>query len=276
MLLKQRSIIPGFGPTLGLTVLFLNLVVLIPLIALITKASGISWGQFWGTVFSPRLLASYRLTFVTSLLAALNNAIFGLIIAWVLTRYQFPGKRILDALVDLPFAMPTAVAGIALTSLYAPNGWLGKLLAPCGVKIAFTPLGIWVALSFIGLPFVVRTLQPIISALDKEIEEAAAGLGASRFQTFSRVILPILWPGWLTGFTLAFARGLGEYGSVVFIAGNIPMRTEITSLLIVSKLEQYDFNGAAAIALVMLSASFGLLLFINLLQFCSHKLHFGY
>lgn len=225
------------------------------------------------TVINPRLMASYRLSFGASALAALNNAVFGLIVAWVLTRYQFPGKRLFDALVDLPFAMPTAVAGIALTSLYASNGWIGQYLERIGVKVAFTPLGVWVALTFIGLPFVVRTLQPIIQDLEPELEEAAASLGASRWQTFIRVILPVLLPGWLTGFALAFARGLGEYGSVVFISGNMPMRTEITPFLIITKLEQYDYLGATAIAAVMLVVSFLLLLLINFLQWQSRKYH---
>lgn len=268
---KKNGILPGFGLTMGFVIFYLSIIVLIPLLVLVFKASAIGWAKFWSTVISPRLIASYYLSFGTSLLAAVNNAIFGLIVAWVLTRYQFPGKRIIDALVDLPFAMPTAVAGIALTTLYSPNGWFGRILEPLGLKVAFTPVGVWVALTFIGLPFVVRTLQPILQEFDLEVEEAAASLGANRWQTFIRVILPVLWPGWLTGFALAFARGLGEYGSVVFISGNLPFRTEITPFLIVSKLEQYDYAGATAIAAVMLGISFILLLGINLLQWWSKK-----
>jgi sulfate/thiosulfate transport system permease protein len=256
---------------MGFVVFYLSIIVMIPLIILILKTSAIGWTKFWGTVTSPRLIASYYLSFGASFLAALINAVFGLVAAWVLTRYNFPGKRIIDSLVDLPFAMPTAVAGIALTALYAPNGWFGRYLEPLGIKVAFTPVGVWVALTFIGLPFVVRTLQPILQEFDPEVEEAAASLGANRRQTFRRVILPVLWPGWLTGFALALARGLGEYGSVVFISGNLPFKTEITPFLIVSKLEQYDYAGAAAIATVMLIASFLLLLCINLLQWWSRK-----
>jgi sulfate/thiosulfate transport system permease protein len=273
VILKRRSILPGFGPSLGFTVFYLSLIVLVPLSVLFLRTASLSWEQLLKTVINPRLMASYRLSFGASALAALNNAVFGLIVAWVLTRYQFPGKRLFDALVDLPFAMPTAVAGIALTSLYASNGWIGQYLERIGVKVAFTPLGVWVALTFIGLPFVVRTLQPIIQDLEPELEEAAASLGASRWQTFIRVILPVLLPGWLTGFALAFARGLGEYGSVVFISGNMPMRTEITPFLIITKLEQYDYLGATAIAAVMLVVSFLLLLLINFLQWQSRKYH---
>jgi sulfate transport system permease protein len=265
--LKHRRVLPGFGLTLGFTLLYSSLIVLIPLSTLALKTASMGWGPFWATVTSPRVLASYRLTFGASLVAAALNAVFGLVVAWVLVRYRFPGQRLVDALVDLPFALPTAVAGIALTMLYAPNGWLGRPLQEAfGTKVAFTPLGIVVALTFIGLPFVVRTLQPVIEDLDVEVEEAAASLGAGRRQTFARVIVPALLPAWITGFALAFARALGEYGSVVFIAGNMPMKTEITSLLIITKLEQYDYAGATAIAVVMLAASFLLLGAINRLQ----------
>jgi sulfate/thiosulfate transport system permease protein len=266
-MVKHRRVLPGFGLTLGFTLLYLSLIVLIPLSTLALKTASMGWGPFWATVTSPRVVASYRLTFGASLVAAVINAVFGLIVAWVLVRYRFPGQRLVDALVDLPFALPTAVAGIALTMLYAPNGWLGRPLQEAfGTKVAFTPLGIVVALTFIGLPFVVRTLQPVIEDLDVEVEEAAASLGAGRRQTFARVIVPALLPAWITGFALAFARALGEYGSVVFIAGNMPMKTEITSLLIITKLEQYDYAGATAIAMVMLAASFLLLGAINRLQ----------
>jgi sulfate transport system permease protein len=265
--LKRHRVLPGFGLTLGFTLLYLSLIVLIPLSTLVLKTASMGWGPFWATVTSPRVLASYRLTFGASLVAATVNSVFGLVVAWVLVRYRFPGQRLVDALVDLPFALPTAVAGIALTMLYAPNGWLGRPLQEAfGTKVAFTPLGIVVALTFIGLPFVVRTLQPVIEDLDVEVEEAAASLGAGRRQTFARVIVPALLPAWITGFALAFARALGEYGSVVFIAGNMPMKTEITSLLIITKLEQYDYAGATAIAVVMLTASFVLLGAINRLQ----------
>jgi len=264
--LRKHSVLPGFSLTLGFSLLYLSLIVLIPLSTLVLKTGGQSWQSFWSTVTSPRVLASYRLTFGASLAAAVANAVFGLIVAWVLVRYRFPGRRIVDAVVDLPFALPTAVAGIALTSVYAPNGWLGRPLAALGVKVAFEPLGIALALTFIGLPFVVRTLQPVIEELEQDTEEAAASLGANRWQTFRRVILPALAPAWLTGFALAFARALGEYGSVVFIAGNMPMKTEIAALLIMTKLEQYDYVGAASIAVVMLAASFLLLFAINLLQ----------
>ncbi|MCL6590474.1 MAG: sulfate ABC transporter permease subunit CysT [Firmicutes bacterium] len=268
---KKRSILPGFGLSMGFTIFYLSLIVLIPLTILILRSFSINWAKFWGTIASPRLIASYCLSFGASFLAALTNAFFGFIAAWALSRYKFPGRRIIDALVDLPFAMPTAVAGISLTTLYAESGWIGRFLAPLGIKAAFTPVGVWIALTFIGLPFVVRTLQPIIQGLDPEVEEAAANLGASRWKTFTKVILPVLWPGWLTGFALAFARGLGEYGSVVFISGNMPFRTEITPFLIVSKLEQYDYAGATAIAVVMLLASFILLFGINLFQWRSMK-----
>lgn len=269
--LKQHSVLPGFGPALGFTLFYLSLVVLIPLSAILFKTASLSPAAFWTTVSDPRVLASYRVTFAASLAAALVNGMFGLLTAWVLVRYHFPGKRLVDALVDLPFALPTAVAGIALAAIYGPNGWIGSRLEPLGVKIAFTPLGIGVALTFIGLPFVVRTVQPVLQELDAELEEAAACLGASRLQTFTRVILPMLWPSLLTGFALAFARALGEYGSVIFIAGNMPMVSEITPLLIITKLEQYDFAGATAIASVMLATSFLLLLLINILQWRSRR-----
>lgn len=268
---SKKSVLPGFGLTMGYTLLYLGLIVLIPLAAAFVKTSALSWPEFWSAVTMPRVLASYRLTFGTALLAALVNSFFGLLLAWVLVRYQFFGRRIVDALVDLPFALPTAVAGIALTALYAPKGWVGKLLVPFGVKVAYTPLGIFMALTFIGLPFVVRTLQPVLEQFDKELEEASASLGANRWKTFYRVILPLLWPALLTGFALSFARALGEYGSVVFIAGNMPMKTEITALLIITKLEQYDYTGATAIAVVMLVTSFFLLLFINLVQWWTSR-----
>ncbi|HPT87962.1 MAG TPA: sulfate ABC transporter permease subunit CysT [Bacillota bacterium] len=263
---KTQSILPGFGPALGYTLTYISLVLLIPLAMVFLKTLTMSWETFWRTVTDPRVLASYRLSFLASFLGASINGIFGLLLAWVLVRYRFPGQRIIDALLDLPFAMPTAVAGIALTTLYSTNGWFGRYLENIGIKVAYTPLGVVVALTFIGLPFVVRTIQPVLQDLDKEYEEAAASLGASRWQTFSRVIFPALVPSWLTGFALAFARALGEYGSVVFISGNMPMRTEITPLLIRTKLEQFDYTGATAIALVMMIISFILLLIINLLQ----------
>ncbi len=262
-LLRQHSVLPGFDLALGFTLLYLGFIVLIPLSAVFLKTATMTWPAFWDTVTSPRVLASYRLTFGASLAAALLNAGFGLIVAWVLVRYEFPGRRVVDALVDLPFALPTAVAGIALTALYAQNGWVGQLLP---FKVSFTPIGVFVALTFIGLPFVVRTLQPVLEDLQRETEEAAATLGANRWQTFTKVIFPILAPALLTGFALAFARALGEYGSVIFIAGNMPMISEITPLLIITKLEQYDYTGATAIAVVMLVAAFVLLLAINALQ----------
>ena len=265
-LLKRHSVLPGFDLALGFTLLYIALIVLVPLSAAFLKTFTMTWPAFWDAVTSPRVMASYRLTFGASLAAALLNAFFGLIVAWVLVRYDFPFKRVVDALVDLPFALPTAVAGIALTSLYAANGWIGQYLALVGIKVSYTPLGVFVALTFIGLPFVVRTVQPVLEDLQKELEEAAATLGASRAQTFRRVIFPILMPALLTGFALAFARALGEYGSVIFIAGNMPMISEITPLLIITKLEQYDYAGATAIAVAMLVASFALLLAINLLQ----------
>jgi len=263
---RQRSVLPGFGLTLGYTVLYLSLIVLIPLSCLFLKSASLTWSQFCDEVFAPRVLASYRLSFGGAFLGAMINAIFGFLVAWVLVRYRFPGKRLVDALVDLPFALPTAVAGIALTTLYAPNGWFGQYLEPLGIKVAFTPLGVVVALTFIGLPFVVRTLQPVLEDLELEVEEAAASLGANRWQTFQRIILPAVTPALITGFALAFARAIGEYGSVIFIAGNMPMVSEITPLLIVTKLEQYDYAGATAIAAVMLLISFVLLLAINGLQ----------
>jgi len=261
-----RRVLPGFGLTMGITVLYLSLIVLIPLATLPAKTLTMTWPVFRDTITDPRVVASYRLTLTASLAAASVNAFFGFAVAWVLARYSFPGRRVVDALIDLPFALPTAVAGIVLTTLYAPNGWLGAPLARYGIRIAFTPLGIVVALIFIGLPFVVRTLQPVIEDLDPEIEEAATSLGARRADVLLRVVLPNLIPAWLTGFALAFARALGEYGSVVFISGNMPMRTEISPLLIVTKLEQYDYAGATAIAVVMLAMSFVLLLGINGLQ----------
>ena len=263
---KARSVLPGFPLALGYTLVYLGLIVLIPLSAVFLKSASLTWSQFWAVVTEPRVMASYRLTFGLAFAAACINAFFGLIFAWVLVRYPFPGRRIVDALVDLPFALPTAVAGIALTALYAGNGWLGRFLEPWGIKVAFTPLGILVALIFIGLPFVVRTVQPILEDLDIELEEAAANLGAHRWQTFRYVIFPVITPALLTGFALAFARAIGEYGSVIFIAGNVPMVSEITPLMIISKLEQYDYVGATSIAATMLVISFILLLFINGLQ----------
>lgn len=263
---KQHSVLPGFGLAMGFTLLYLSLIVLIPLSTLFWKSASLGPAGFWQAVTAPRVVASYKLTFGASLAAAAVNAVFGFIVTWVLVRYRFPGRRLMDALVDFPFALPTAVAGITLTTLFAPNGWLGAPLDKIGIKAAFTPLGITLALTFIGLPFVVRTLQPVLESLDPEVEEAAASLGASRFQTIFRVVLPALFPAWLTGFALAFARALGEYGSVVFIAGNMPMKTEITPLLIVIKLEQFEYAAAAALGFIMLIMSFVMLLSINLLQ----------
>lgn len=268
---NDRSILPGFGLSLGFTVVYLSLLVLIPLSTLVLKSASLTWQQFWAEITSPRVLAAYRLSFIASGAAAFINAIFGLVVAWVLTRYRFPGRAVIDGLVDLPFALPTAVGGVALTALYAPNGWIGQLLGRMGVKAAFTPLGIVIALTFIGLPFVVRTVQPVLQAVSGETEEAAATLGASRWATFTRVILPSILPALLTGFALAFARGLGEYGSVVFISGNMPMKTEIAPLLIMTKLEQFDYAGATAIAVGMLVLSFALLLAINAIQWSSHR-----
>jgi len=263
---RRHSVLPGFHLALGYTLFYLCLIVLIPLSAAFIKTFGLTWESFWATVTAPRVLASYRLTFGMSLLAALINAGFGLLVAWVLVRYRFPGKRVIDSLVDLPFALPTAVAGIALTAVYATNGWLGAPLNAAGIKVAFTPLGILVALTFIGLPFVVRTVQPVLEDMEAELEEAAQSLGANAWQTFWRVILPTVTPAVITGFTLAFARALGEYGSVIFIAGNMPMISEITPLIIITKLEQYDYSGATAVAVVMLVSSFVLLFVINALQ----------
>jgi sulfate/thiosulfate transport system permease protein len=263
---KKHSVLPGFKLSLFFTLIYLTLIVLIPLSGLFLKTARLTYTEFWEIVTSPRVMASYKISFGISLGAALFNAFFGLIVAWVLIRYRFPGRKIFDAIVDLPFALPTAVAGIALSALYAPNGWIGKTLQPLGIQIAFTPWGIAVALIFVGLPFVVRTVEPVLQEMDQDLEEAAASLGATRLQTFCRVIFPNLLPALLTGFAMAFARALGEYGSVIFIAGNIPMVSEIVPLLIVIKLEQYDYSGATAIALVMLIASFALLFLINLFQ----------
>lgn len=269
--LKQRSILPGFGLGLGYTLFYLSLIVLIPLSATFFKAATLGWDKFIETATEPLVVAAYQLTFGASLAAALINCVFGFLVAWVLVRYDFPLKRLVDALVDLPFALPTAVAGIALTTLYSSNGWIGRYLEPIGIKVAFTPLGVVVALTFIGLPFVVRTVQPVLQEIDLEVEEAAASLGANRFQTFRYVILPSVLPALLTGFTLAFARALGEYGSVVFISGNLPFKTQIVPLIIITKLEQYNYAGATAIAVVMLVASFALLLLINALQWWSRR-----
>lgn len=263
---KRKNVLPGFNLSLGYTIFYLSLIVLIPLSAAFIKTTELSWSEFWAVVSAPRVVASYQLTFGASLIAALINAVFGLLTAWVLVRYNFPGKKIIDALVDLPFALPTAVAGIALTAVYASNGWIGAWLEPQGIKVAFTPLGIIVALTFIGLPFVVRTVQPVLEDLEAETEEAAASLGANRWQTFRKIIFPAIWPALLTGFALAFARAIGEYGSVIFIAGNMPMVSEITPLIIITKLEQYDYAGATAVAVVMLVISFLLLFAINGMQ----------
>ena len=271
----MKRVLPGFGLSLGCTLVYLSLLVLLPLSGLAFKSSSLSLAQFWDIASGERALASYRVTFGASLLAALINALFGLVVAWVLVRYNFPGKRLVDSLVDLPFALPTAVAGITLATLYAGNGWVGRYLEPLGIKVAFTPLGIVVALTFIGLPFVVRTLQPVIEDIEPEVEEAAATLGASRLQTFWRVLLPGIFPALLTGFTLAFSRAVGEYGSVIFIAGNMPLISEITPLLIISKLEQYDVVGATALATVMLVISFVLLLAVNGLQWWAANRHHG-
>jgi sulfate/thiosulfate transport system permease protein len=263
---RSHSVLPGFRITMAFTLFYLVLIVLVPLSTLPVKSASATWPVFVETITDPRVVASYRLSVTTALIAACVNAVCGALVAWVLVRYQFPGKRLVDALIDLPFALPTAVAGITLTSLYAPNGWLGAPLARYNIQVAFTPIGITIALIFIGLPFVIRTLQPVIEDLDVQVEEAATSLGASRAYVLTRVILPYLYPAWLTGFALSFARAVGEYGSVVFIAGNMPMRTEISPLLIITKLQQYDYEGATAIALVMLSISFFLLLLINALQ----------
>jgi len=267
--LKQHSILPGFGLTLGYTIFYLSLIVLLPLAAMLLKATSLGWSDFWQVISHPRVVASYKLTFATATIAALINAGCGFMVAWTLVRYSFPFRKLIDATVDLPFALPTAVSGIALTAIYSPTGWIGQFAEPWGIKIAYSQLGIVLAMTFIGLPFVVRTLQPALEDLEKESEEAAASLGATRLQTFRCVILPTVLPALLTGFAMSFARGLGEYGSIVFISGNMPMKTEITSLLIITKLEQHDVSGATAIASVMLLASFAILLAINLLQWWS-------
>ncbi len=263
---KSRGVLPGFGLAMGWTVLYLSLLVLIPLSMIVVKASDLSWRQFWEAVAAPRAVASYRMSLEASFAAAVLNGVFGLLTAWVLVRYRFPGRRIVDGLLDLPFALPTAVAGIVLTTLYGENGWLGRQLASLGIKVSYTPLGIVVALTFVGLPFVVRTLQPVLQSLDADVEEAAASLGAGAWQTFRRVIFPEIVPAWATGSTLAFARALGEYGSVIFIAGNMPMKTEVTPLLIMIKLDQFDYAGASAIAVAFLFVSFALLLAVNAAQ----------
>jgi sulfate/thiosulfate transport system permease protein len=263
---KKPSVLPGFGLTLGFTLFYLSAIILIPLAALLLRPWELGLTGVANVISEPRVIAALELSFGASLIAAAINAVFGLVVAWVLVRYEFPGKRVIDALVDLPFALPTAVAGIALTALYAPNGWIGQLLVPLGVKVAYTPLGVIVALTFIGLPFVVRSVQPVLADLEKEFEEAAATLGATRLQTFRRVILPAALPAWLTGVALAFARAVGEYGSVIFIAGNMPLVSEIAPLLIVIKLEQFDYAGAAAVGSAMLAISFVMLLAINMLQ----------
>lgn len=271
MYVKETRVLPGFGLSLGYTLVYLSLIILIPVSAVFIKTFEMTFDEFWAAVASPRVVASYKLTFGASLLAAAINAVFGLLLAWGITRYTFPGRKLVDALIDLPFALPTAVAGIALTAIYAKNGWLGQFLEPLGIKIAFGPAGVLVALVFIGLPFVVRTIQPVLEDLDAEYEEAAASLGASRWQAVTRIVIPALLPPLLTGFALAFARAVGEYGSVIFIAGNIPMVSEITPLMIITKLEQYDYRGATAIASVMLVISFVLLLIVNGLQSWSSK-----
>ncbi len=270
---RQPSVLPGFGLTMGFTLLYLSLLVLIPLAGMILFTAKLDWAQFWAAVTHPQVMASYRLSFGASFIAAGINAVFGVLVAWVLVRYAFPGKRIVDALVDLPFALPTAVAGIALTAIYSTTGWMGQHLEIFGIKVAYTPIGVTVAMTYIGLPFVVRTVQPVLEDLDRELEEAAACLGATRWQIIRRVILPSLLPALLTGLALAFARALGEYGSVVFIAGNMPYYTEITPLLIITKLEQYDYTGATAIGTVMLVAAFVLLLIINGLQWWASRRH---
>ena len=262
---RGGSVLPGFGLSLGFTLLYLSLVILIPISAVFLKTASLTWEAFWHKVTAPRALAAYRLSFLSAFVAAVINSVFGVLVAWVLERYRFPGRKFVDAMVDLPFALPTAVAGIALVTIYANNGWMGRWLEPLGIHVAYAPLGIVVALTFIGLPFVVRTVQPVLADLDPEVEEAAASLGAGRLKTFRRVIFPELVPAVATGFVLAFARGLGEYGSVVFISGNMPMKTEITPLLIMIQLEQYDYAGATAIAAVFLCASFSLLLLVNIL-----------
>lgn len=268
---KNRHTLPGFKLTLGYTVLYLSILVIIPLSGLFFKSASVPFAEFWNTISDPRVLASFRLSFGTAAIAALANVFFGVLMAWVLVRYPFPLKKVIDSLIDLPFALPTAVAGITLSSLYASNGWIGKIFEPLGIKIAYTPIGIVIALMFIGLPFIVRTVQPVLEDLEKELEEAATRLGANRWQIFYRIILPALLPSILTGFALAFARGIGEYGSVIFIAGNMPMVSEITPLLIITKLEQYDYAGATAIAVVMLAISFAVLFSINIIQWWSRR-----
>ena len=268
---RQPSVIPGFGLTLGFSLAYLTLIILIPLSGLVWRSAALGWADFWAIAVDRRTLNALKISFGTAFIAAAVNVVFGTVVAWVLVRYRFPGRRIVDAMVDLPFALPTAVAGIALTTLYAPNGWIGHLLAPLGIKVAYTPLGIVIALIFIGLPFVVRTVQPIMEELDKEVEEAAATLGASRFQIISRVLFPGLAPAIITGFSLAFARGVGEYGSVIFIAGNLPFKSEIAPLLIVIRLEEYNYEAATAIAAIMLALSFVMLLVVNLAQTWSRK-----
>lgn len=268
---KRPSVIPGFGLALGFSLAYLTLIILIPLSGLAWRSAALGWSEFWAIATDARVVQSLKLSFGASLVAAAVNVVFGTIVAWVLVRYRFPGRRIVDAMVDLPFALPTAVAGIALTTLYAPKGWIGSLFMPLGIKIAYTPLGVIIALIFIGLPFVVRTVQPVMQEIDREVEEAAATLGASRLQTITRVLLPGLTPAIVTGFALAFARAVGEYGSVIFIAGNLPFKTEISPLLIVIKLEEYNYAGATAIAAIMLIISFAMLLIINLLQSWSRK-----
>lgn len=268
---KRSSVLPGFGITLGYTIFYLSVIVLIPLAGLFFQSSVLSWQQMWDTITDPRVLASYRVTFLSAFYAAVVNAVFGMLLAWVLVRYQFPGKKLIDGIIDLPFALPTAVAGIALTTIYAKNGWIGSILEPLGIKVAFTQIGITIALIFIGLPFVVRTVQPVLQDLEKEAEEAAVMLGAHRFRIFYRVILPEVAPALWTGFALAFARAIGEYGSVIFIAGNMPYKTEIAPLLIMTKLEQFDYAGATTIAIAMLLFSFLMLLIINWLQWRSQR-----
>ncbi|GIP56158.1 sulfate ABC transporter permease subunit CysT [Paenibacillus vini] len=263
---SKRGVLPGFGLTMGYSVLYLSLVVLIPLSALLLNSTGLTWAKFWDVATDPRVLASYKISFLTAAAAGLIDTVLGLLLAWVLVRYDFPGKRLFDAMIDLPFALPTAVAGVSLTAIYSQNGWIGSLFEPLGIRLAFSPIGITLALMFIGIPFVVRTVQPVLQDLDAEVEEAAATLGASRFRTFRKVVLPELLPPLLTGFALAFSRGIGEYGSVVFISGNMPMKTEIAPLLIMSKLEQFDYAGATAVALLLLLISFILMLLINSLQ----------
>lgn len=262
----KRGVLPGFGLTMGYSVLYLSLVVLIPLSALLLNSTGLTWGKFWEVATDPRVLASYKVSLLTAAAAGLIDTVLGLLLAWVLVRYDFPGKKIFDAMIDLPFALPTAVAGVSLTAIYSQNGWIGSLFEPMGIRLAFSPIGITLALMFIGIPFVVRTVQPVLQDLDAEVEEAAATLGASRLRTFRSVVLPELLPPLLTGFALAFSRGIGEYGSVVFISGNMPMKTEIAPLLIMSKLEQFDYAGATAVALLLLIISFVLMLLINTLQ----------